>query len=210
MLRWNGCENEEDSMLDSDPSESVTMGALKDLLLNLQENINSNTDRKIKGVKQDVTYIKSTLDKFSDRFEEAETRIGELEDRAEKYDEIGNGVEVLRDLYEKSIEQAHKEACNVRKNNMIINGLPGNSKEVNDAWKSFVTLCNDDLELGDDWLREAGITEVYRFPAKKKTDPWPLFVKFGSTRPKDDMFKAAPKLKKRAKNTLCVMTWRPT
>ena len=78
---------------------------------------------------------------------------------------------------------------------MIINGLPGHSKETKDAWQTFVTLCVDDLELGEDWVREAGIAEVYRFPSKKKTDLWPLFVRFGSTRPKDDMFKAAPKLK---------------
>ena len=188
-------EPEDESMLEGDPNETVTMGPLKELLMHLQENINSNTDSTIKVIQKDVSYIKTTLETYGERFDDVENRISEAEDRIDKVEEVGGEMDILREQFEKSIEQGKIEACNARKKNMIINGIPGTSGDQKEAMATLTKLCVEELQLGEAWFKECGLGECYRFPAKKRTDPWPLFISFSSTRPKDDMFKASPLIK---------------
>ena len=99
----------------------------------MRDDINNNTDKKMNVIKQDVSFIKNSLKGYSDRLEETENRIGEAEDRLDRMEGLGSEVDIIRELLEKHIEQTNKEACMARKDNVIVNGLPGFSKDPVDA-----------------------------------------------------------------------------
>ena len=190
-------EHSTDSQLEEQYHDRpMTYSLFRELMREMKDDINSNTDKKVFAITQDVIFIKNSLTTFGEKMEEAENRISDAEDRIEKIEEIGGEMDTFRDLFDKSVEQTNREACLARKNNVIINGLPGDPKGGRrEAMASLKKLCVVDLKLGEDWFAEAEIVEVYRFPAKKKTDHWPLFVRFGDISFKDDMFKAATNLK---------------
>ena len=180
---------------DTDPDTPMTYSLFKELIREMRDDINNNTDRKMQTITQDISEIKTGLETHGERFDEMENRVSDAEDRLDKIEEVGGEIDILREQWEKAIKQANKEACLARKNNMIINGMPGSSKETKDVKTTLKKLCVETLKLGEEWFNNADIKEVYNFPAKKKTDPWPIFVRFGNSSYKDDMFRAAHNLK---------------
>ena len=194
-------DTDDDQSTDSQVGEQenerpMTYSLCKELMKEMRDDINNNTDKKVNAITQDVSYIKNSLTAFGEKMEEAETRIGEAEDRIEKIEEIGGEIDNFREVFENSIDQTNREASIARKNNVIINGIAGDPKGGRkEAMASLKKLCIVDLKLGEEWFAEADVVEIYRFPAKKKTDHWPIFVRFGDISFKDDMFKAATNLK---------------
>ena len=55
-------------------------------------------------------------------------------------------------------------------------------------------MCRENLKLSQDWINKVDIDEIYHFPPKGD-GAWPLFVKFGKAKQREDLFKAAPNLK---------------
>ena len=194
-------DTDDDQSTDSQVGEQenerpMTYSLFKELMKEMRDDINNNTDKKVNAITQDVSYIKNSLTTFGEKMEEAETRIGEAEDRIDKIEEIGGEINNFREVFENSLDQTNREACIARKNNVIINGIAGDPKGGRkEAMASLKKLCIVDLKLGEEWFAEADVVEIYRFPAKKKTDHWPIFVRFGDISFKDDMFKAATNLK---------------
>ena len=87
------------------------------------------------------------------------------------------------------------DVCKACKNNILINGLPGKSKDNKVALQTFEKNCIEEMEFSDEWFRDLDIRETYRFPSKKTTDPWPLFVSFNKMSQRDEFYRAAPRLK---------------
>ena len=178
-----------------DDDSPVTMKALKSVLLSLQDNINKSTQDTIRELRQDVSEVKEKIDTSNERFEEAENRISALEDKIQVTEDVSTEVDTLRTKLETAIRNYDKDACMARKDNIIIKGIPGKEKTPRIARQTFNNLCLNQMKLSAEWVKEADIKEAYRFPAKNKKDPWPLFIRFGKSIEREDFFKATPNLK---------------
>ena len=97
------------------------------------------------------------------------------------------------------IENYDKDACTARRNNVIVHGLPGESKDPIVAMETFRSLCTDKLGFSKEWVDNVDLKETYRFTPKKipgkPTGKWPLFVAFNKSTQRDEFYRAAPKLK---------------
>ena len=201
---------------DLEPQSSVTWGLLKEMLTSLKDSINENTNNAIGAVKTEVSQIKTQLEKYNDNLEEVQNRVGQVEERVEQQsenlEEVQNRVSEVEDKVEgikelraeiaalkkeqaSTKKEREAEACRIRKNNIIINGIAGTSKERKDVRKAFNKFVLEGLELSQEWLDNIEIEEIYRFPSKKTEDPWPLFIKLSKIKYKEDMYRAAPNLK---------------
>ena len=165
-------------------------------MASMQENINLSINKKIDEIKADVGQIKEHLENNNGRFEEMENRISEVEDKVNDINEVTTEVDRLRATLDTYMSQTNLDAMKARRNNMIIQGIPGKSKDTNVAMASFLTFCKDNLKLSDEWVNNVDVVETYRFPSKSEEDnSWPLFVSLGKSRHREDIYKATPNLK---------------
>ena len=165
----------------------------------MQVNINKSTQDIIDELRKDVNDIRENMDKTGERFEEAEGRISAIEDRMNNYEDSNTEVETLSKTLETAIENYDKDACTARRNNVIVHGLPGESKEPLVAMETFRSLCIEKLGFSEEWVEKVDLKETYRIPPKKTpgkpTGKWPLFVAFNKSIQRDEFYRAAPKLK---------------
>ena len=110
-------------------------------------------------------------------------------------EELNTEVDNLRKLIIGIRKEYNYDACNARKNNIIVQGIPGSTKDPRVAKTTFENLCKNDMGLSDQWVKELDLKEVYRFPAKKREDPWLLFVSFNKSIQREDFYKITPNLK---------------
>ena len=199
MLDEMMAESDNDAASSNDNTEidnSVTWERIKELIYGMKESINANTNQAIGDIKTDVTQIKTQIERYNETLEEVQGRVSEVEDRMVGYEELKQEVADLKKAnldYEKEKNMA---ACKARRNNIIINGIQGTSKDKQDTKKAFRAFILEGLEIGEEWLEKLELEELYRFPAKKKDEPsWPVFVRVEKLRYKDEMYKAAPNLK---------------
>ena len=175
---------------------TVTWQRIKELVVTMKDSINDNTNQAIGEVKSEVSHIKVQMEKYNGTIEEVQGRVSQVEDKVEKMEDLRSEVETLKKYHADHIKEMNKEVCRVRRNNIIINGIPGTSKNKQDAKKAFEDFIIDGLELGTEWLKKVEIEELYRFPAKKTEETsWPLFVRVEKVKYKEEMYKAAFKLK---------------
>ena len=176
-------------------SSAVTVGLMKEMMKEMRDGINSDTGALLAVVRNDISIINEKIDKYSDRFDEAETRISNLEDKMANIEDVNPIIYTLQEQLKTAIANYDIDACRARKNNVLIHGLTGTSKDTKVAMKDFLNLCAKDMELDEEWISKLDLKDVYRFPAKKKTDPWPMFVSFNKSMQREEFYRAAPKLK---------------
>ena len=141
----------------------------------MQESINQRMDRMVKDIRSDVSEIKAQIERYNDGMEEMQVRISNVEDQVENFQEVATEVNELRELLDNTLSTVNAEANRARKNNFIIHGLPGDSKDPIVALKDLGTFCTDTLKLDPIWVKNLDVNEAYRFPPKGD-GPWPLFV----------------------------------
>ena len=200
-------EVEEENRIDSDAEatssnenmeidNSVTWERIQDLIFGMKDNINENTNAAIGDIKSDVTQIKSQIERYNETMEEVQGRISIVEDRMVGYEDLKQEISHLKRANQGYEKEKQMEACRARRNNIIINGIPGTSKDKEDVKKAFRTFIIEGLELGEEWLEKVELEDLYRFPSKKKDETsWPVFVRVEKLKYKDEMYKAAPNLK---------------
>ena len=194
-------EFQEDSLsLDNlDNNSRLTIGLLKHFIekmeKNITTNINATIDRKVGGIKDEIGELKVQMEKSNGNFEEMQTRISNVEDQVHNLEGIGEVVEIMKTEFDEAVNEINKEACRARKNNVIFHGVAGGSKDTVIARQNFDRVCLQNLKMSQEWLDKVDIDEIYHFPAKRDEDPWPLFVKFGKAKNREDLYKAAPNLK---------------
>ena len=187
-------DNEIDtSQVEQEPE--LSMAAIKALMIGMRDNIKQSTQEMIGELRKDVNEIKDILDKNNSRLEEAENRISTIEDRMQNVEEVNTEVDTLRETMNTAIANYNKDACKARRNNVIVQGLPGTSKDTKVARQTLEKLCLENMKLGKEWVDNMQINETYRFPSKKKGDSWPLFVSFCKLTQREEFYRAAPNLK---------------
>ena len=101
--------------------------------------------------------------KIENWLEEAETRIVEVVDGVEKLQTLPPEVEVIFGHINNIYSVLQIDACANRRNNMIINGIPGKKATIKEAETTFRNLCRNEMKLGDVWANTVVLNEVYRF-----------------------------------------------
>ena len=173
----------------------LTVGHLREFMNRMEANYNSRLDKKVESIREDISQIKVQMDRSGEQFEEFHTRLSTVEDQTGKIDEIEIDLQSFRELWEESLTEINKDACRARKNNIIFHGIKGGSKDQDVAMANLKRVCKEHLKMSQDWINEMDIDEVYHFPSKGGEGPWPLFVKFGKSRQRDDLFRSAYNLK---------------
>ena len=115
----------------------VTMASIRELMLITQGNINKSTQEIIEDLWKDVNVISEKLDKTGEKFKEAEGRISAIEDRMNNMEDTIAEVGSINKRLETAIENSDRDSCVATRNNVIVQGLPGES--------SFCTLCIEKL-----------------------------------------------------------------
>ena len=160
------------------------------------QTMESNVEDKIKDLRRDFGEFNSKFDQVDTRFEEAEQRISNLEDRAENSEAVNPEVHLLRSEVNELKAALKLDKCALRKNNLVVNGLPGKNCTMKEAEDIFRNFCEKELKLSREWAQTVVINEIYRFPRKnRELDSWPLFVSLNSLVKKDEIFRAAFNLK---------------
>ena len=189
---------EELNLDDMDDSSGLNIGLMKQFIKimekNITRNINAQIDIKVGGIKEDISEIKVQMEKSNGKFEEMQSRISTVEDKVNNLEQLGEEIDTIKTEWDDVLEEINIEACRARKNNVIIQGVTGGSKDVDIARENFNRTCKENLKLSQDWLDKVDIDEIYHFPPKGD-GAWPLFVKFGKAKLREDLFKAAPNLK---------------
>ena len=142
-----------------------------------------------------VSEIKVHLERYNESFTEFQDRLGQVEDKCEKSDTLSTELTSFKKEWEEHLTQANLDACRERKNNVIIQGVKGGSKEPGVAMRNFRHACKTALKMSDEWIDSVDINEIYHFFPKGGEGPWPLFVSFAKSQQREDMFRAAPNLK---------------
>ena len=161
----------------------------------LEGNINARIDSKVDEVKEEVVQVKSRLDKFSDNFENVHERISNIEDQMEDFTQLESDLTSFKDQWDTSLSEINLEACRVRKNNIIFQGIPGGNKDAKKSMNTFLKLCSDKLEMPKKWVEEVDVNECYCFPPKGGKGNWPMFLSLAKSRHREDLYKNAYKLK---------------
>ena len=182
-----------------DNNSSLTIGLMKHFIEKMEKNITSNInatiDRKVGGVKDEISEMKVQMERSNGFYEEMQNRISTVEDQVHDLNNLGDEMENMRTIWNEAISEANLEACRARKNNIIFHGVTGGSKDTDVARKNFDRICRENLKMSQEWIDKVDIDEIYHFTPKKDEDPWPLFVKFGKAKHREDLFKASPNLK---------------
>ena len=97
--------------------------------------------------------------------------------------------------WDQALTELELESCRAWKNNIIFQGIPGGDRDPKKAMQTFMSLCRDTMEMSEEWLTEVDINECYRFPPKGGEGSWPLFLSLAKSRHREDLYRAAPKLK---------------
>ena len=182
--------------LDSlDENNTLIVGILKGMMDKMETNINKKIDRSREELKADVNMVKEHLEKYSEKMEEVETRLGDTEDRMDK---MGEAIEEIFDFkaeWEKNLTDFNLDQCRMRRNNIIFHGVKGGSKNQTVAQSNFERVCRENLKMSNEWIENVDIIEIYHFPPKGGEGAWPLFVSFAKTKHREDLFRASPNLK---------------
>ena len=195
-MQFSDNDSDEDSYLENlDPSQTLMVGILKKMMDKLEINITSKLDKTVNEIKEDVSQIKIHLEKYDDKFEEVQNKIGDCDDRIDKMGEVIEEIYDFKTEWEKNLTEINKDACRIRKDNIIFLGIQGGSKDMDVARANFDRVCRENLKMSEKWIQEVDIKEIYHFTAKGGEGPMPLFVRLGKSRHKEDLFKAAFNLK---------------
>ena len=208
--------NDQSDTPKSNPNSPLTMGLMMELLKKLETNINARIDSKIDEVKMEVSSVKNHLANFDIKFEEveqrittnedliesvgtklndAQQRISSVEDQVHDLNALKTDFHAFRADWDQALTELELESCRARKNNIIFQGIPGGDKDPKKAMQTFMTLCRYKLEMSEEWLSKVDINECYRFPPKGGDGSWPLFLSLAKSRHREDLYRAAPKLK---------------
>ena len=183
----------------SNPNSPLTMGLMMEMLKKMESNINARIDSKIEEVKTEVGLVKNHLENFDEKFEDAQLRISNVEDQvhdqAINITNLGADLQAFKAEWDQTLTDIELESCRARKNNIIFQGIPGGDRDPKKAMQTFQTLCRDTMEMSENWLAEVDINECYRFPPKGGGGSWPLFLSLAKSRHREDLYRAAPKLK---------------
>ena len=156
----------------------------------------TNLSTTIAKLNQKVQIVEEKSVAIDNRMEEAERRICETEERVEHLLNLPPEVEILHGQMGRVMNILQMDECTKRRNNIIINGVPGTKATIEEAEKTFRDLCENQMKLGPEWAKSVVLDEVYRFPSKQKdSKEWPIFVVFHSTVKKDEFYKNTPNLK---------------
>ena len=180
---------------DTEQDSATQFRLLRELITKVESSINNKLDMAVGEIRDDVSQIKVQLDNYNDSLTEVQERISSVEDKVEKLDGVGTELSKFKADWDTKLTEIDKEACRARKNNVIIKGIKGGSKEPGVALTNFNLFCKEELKMSDDWIKEVDVNELYHFPSKDKKGPWPLFVSLAKSRHREDMYKAAPNLK---------------
>ena len=162
---------------------------------NITTTINAQIDVKMEGIKDEISELKTQMEKSNNGFEEMHNRISTVEDKVNSLENIGEEIDSIRTEWNEALTEINIEACRARKNNIIFLGIQGGSKDQNVARQNFNKVCLENLKMSQEWLDKVDIDEIYHFTPKGGEGPWPLFVRFGKSHHKDDLFRASPNLK---------------
>ena len=187
-------QDNEQRLENLDPAAPLTIGLLIRVMRKMENNFSKKLDRMVIDIREDVSEIKTQLETWNGTFEEFQDRLGEVEDKVVKVDTLEEELITFRKEWESTLTEIQKEACNARKNNIIFQGVKGGSKDPKVAMENFKRVCKENLKLSQEWVDNVDITEVYHF-SPKGDGAWPLFVKLGKTRHREDIYRAAPNLK---------------
>ena len=190
-------ENRADPLENSSP---MTTGLMKEMMSSVRDSKNSTTEALLLEVRKDISAINDKLDKTHERFEAAERRISNIEEKTDKNSErmetaegrisdmedrmnnmegMNAEIDALREALANAIAGYDIDACRARKNNVIIHGLPGTSKDPREAEKTFLDLCLNTMGLGEGWIKNVDIKDAYRFlPGKKERGPMATLCMF--------------------------------
>ena len=159
------------------------------------DKFNEDLEEVQEEVQTRMSQVEGKADKYREELEEVQDRVGRVEDNVGTINELKEEIAALKDEQKRTKDEREKEACRVRRNNIIINGIPGQSKDRKDVKKAFRDFILKGLELGQEWLEDIEVDEIYRFPGKKTDEGWPMFVRVSRIKYKEDMYKAAHNLK---------------
>ena len=187
-------EDSEPRLENLDPAAPLTIGLLIRLMKVMENNFSKKLDRMVEDIREDVSQIKTHLEANNRVFEEFQDRIGIVEDKFEDVDTLKEEMTVFKKEWESTLTEFQKESCNARKNNIIFQGVKGGCKDPNIAMANFKRVCRENLKLSQEWVDNVDIVECYHF-TPKGDGAWPLFVKLGKTRHREDIYRAAPNLK---------------
>ena len=138
----------DDSRLDSlDPGQLMVIEIMKDMIGKLEINITTKLDRTVSEIKVDVSQIKSHMEKYNEKMEEVQGRISNTEDKVEKMSEVIEEIYDFKAEWEKTLTEIDKDACRLRKNNIIFKGLKSWSKDTSVALKNFEKVRIEELKL---------------------------------------------------------------
>ena len=187
----NAPDSEEEEIIETlDPPNAKMIELMQKMIDKLEVNINTKLDRSVNEIKEDVSKIKEQIENYNGKFEEVQNRLGDCEDRVDKMGEVIEEVYDIKTEWEKTIKDMEKDACRIRKNNIIFHGVQGGSKDTNVALANFKRVCREYLKMSEDWIQNVDIKEIYHFPAKGGEGTWPLFVSLGKSKHREDLFRA--------------------
>ena len=98
------------------------------------------TETLLSVVRKDKREINEKIDESNRRFKEAEGRISNLEDRMQNAEELNTEVDALRELVLEVRKEYSYDASNATKNNIIIQGILGSTRDPRVARKTFETF----------------------------------------------------------------------
>ena len=102
-------------------------------------------------------------------------RISNVEDKVEDVTKIGTELKSFRTDWDEAISEINLDASRARKNNIILQGIPGGGdKDQAKALNTFMKLCTDTLKMSEKWIDELSLNECYRFPQRGEKVVGPL------------------------------------
>ena len=180
---------------DHEPQGSVSVKLIRQIMKEMESNINARIDRKVDEVKEEVGQLRTQVEKSNDRFDDMQDRISNVEDQVNSLVEVKDEVVALREEWQTFLTEADKEACRARKNHIIFQGIPGENEDPQTSLDTFKKVCATKLKLPKEWVEEVDVNDAYRFPSKNRKGPWPLFISLAKSRHRTDIYKSAFNLK---------------
>ena len=174
---------------------SVSVSLIRQIMKEMETNINARIDRKVDEVKAEVGQLKTHVEKSNERFDDMQDRISKVEEQVNSLEDVKDDVASLREEWQSYLTEADKDACRARKNHIIFQGVPGENQDPPAALGTFKKVCETKLKLPKEWVREVDVNDTYRFPSKNRKGPWPLFISLAKSRHRTDIYKSAFNLK---------------
>ena len=174
---------------------SVSYRLMKQLITKVENNLTTKFNKAVGEIKDEVSEIKNHLGRYCESFTEVQERLSSVEDKVGTIDTVKTEFNTFKQAWEEQLTQVNLDACRARKNNVIIHGIKGGSKEPGVAMQSFRKVCEEGLKLSKEWVDAADLNECYHFSPKGGEGQWPLFVSFAKSHQREELFRASPNLK---------------